>query len=58
MVSGWLMTRFGWSDIVAFGIALGLVAAAFHRIGAPRRTSPDDGPPIKGESPLIEPGSR
>lgn len=39
VVSGWLMTHFGWTGIVAFGIALGLVAFAIHFIGAPRRTS-------------------
>ncbi|HTR06310.1 MAG TPA: MFS transporter [Paraburkholderia sp.] len=33
-VSGWLMTRFGWSGIVAFGIVLGLLAAVIHLIGA------------------------
>lgn len=37
-VSGWLMSRFGWMGIVVFGIALGLLAAAIHWIGAPRRT--------------------
>ena len=36
-VSGWLMTRFGWSGIVEFGIALGLIALAIHWIGAPRQ---------------------
>ena len=45
MVSGWLMTRFGWNGIVVFGVVLGLVASAIHWIGAPRRTggraSPD-----------------
>lgn len=35
-VSGWLMSRFGWTGIVAFGISLGIVAAAFHWIGASR----------------------
>jgi predicted MFS family arabinose efflux permease len=39
VVSGWLMTRFGWTGIVVFGIALGIVASAIHFIGAPRRTS-------------------
>jgi len=29
-ISGWLMTRFGWSGIVGFGIALGVVAAVIH----------------------------
>jgi len=33
-VSGWLMSRFGWTGIVAFGLALGLIAAAMHWIGA------------------------
>lgn len=37
-VSGWLMMRYGWTGIVAFGIALGLAAAAIHWIGAPRKT--------------------
>jgi predicted MFS family arabinose efflux permease len=36
-ISGWLMSRYGWQGIVAFGIALGVIAAAFHWIGAPRR---------------------
>ncbi|OAJ60117.1 MFS transporter [Paraburkholderia ginsengiterrae] len=44
VVSGWLMTRFGWTGIVAFGIALGLVASAFHLIGAPRSTGAPQGP--------------
>ena len=35
MISGWLMTRFGWTGIVFFGIALGLIAAAIHWIAAP-----------------------
>lgn len=38
-VSGWLMSRFGWSGIVAFGVALGVVAAAIHWIGAPRESA-------------------
>jgi predicted MFS family arabinose efflux permease len=38
IVSGWLMSRFGWTGIVAFGVALGLVASAIHWIGAPRGT--------------------
>lgn len=38
-VSGWLMSRFGWSGIVAFGVALGIVAFAIHWIGAPRATA-------------------
>jgi predicted MFS family arabinose efflux permease len=36
IASGWLMSRFGWSGIVGFGIALGLVAAAIHFIGVRR----------------------
>ncbi|MBV8660469.1 MAG: MFS transporter [Burkholderiales bacterium] len=36
VVSGWLMTRFGWTGVVAFGIALGLGAFAIHLIGTPR----------------------
>lgn len=35
-VSGWLMTRYGWSGIVVFGVVLGLIALAIHWIGAPR----------------------
>ncbi|MGF6776200.1 MFS transporter [Paraburkholderia sp. GAS334] len=38
IVSGWLMTRFGWTGIVVFGIALGLIASAIHWIGTPRST--------------------
>ncbi|KXU87510.1 MFS transporter [Paraburkholderia monticola] len=38
-VSGWLMTRFGWTGIVAFGVALGILAAAIHWAGAPRKTA-------------------
>lgn len=37
MISGWLMTRFGWSGIVIFGIALGVVAGLIHWISAPRK---------------------
>ncbi|WP_408526356.1 MFS transporter [Paraburkholderia fungorum] len=51
VVSGWLMSRFGWTGIVVFGLALGLVASAIHFIGAPGRTgarqSPDAGTPVK-----------
>lgn len=36
IASGWLMTRFGWSGVVGFGIALGGIAFGFHRIGAAR----------------------
>lgn len=38
IASGWLMTRFGWHGIVALGIALGLAAAAIHRLGTPSRS--------------------
>ncbi|TAM51173.1 MAG: MFS transporter [Paraburkholderia sp.] len=38
-VSGWLMSRFGWSGIVAFGVVLGIVAAAVHWVGAPRQSA-------------------
>src|SRR5580698_1420238 len=36
-ISGGLMSHFGWNGIVAFGIALGLVAAAIHWVAAPPR---------------------
>lgn len=41
-ISGWLMSRYGWSGIVVFGIALGLIALAIHWIGAPRRQASAD----------------
>jgi predicted MFS family arabinose efflux permease len=45
VVSGWLMGRYGWSGIVAFGIALGALAAALHvfggRTAAPRAAGSD-----------------
>jgi predicted MFS family arabinose efflux permease len=44
VVSGWLMTQFGWTGIVVFGIAIGLIAAAIHFIGAPRRTGAAQSP--------------
>lgn len=34
-VSGWLMSRFGWSGIVTFGVVLGILASAIHWFGAP-----------------------
>jgi predicted MFS family arabinose efflux permease len=43
VVSGWLMAHFGWTGIVAFGIALGVVGSAIHFIGAPRRTGAQPG---------------
>ena len=41
-ISGWLMSRYGWSGIVVFGIALGLIALAIHWLGAPRRQASVD----------------
>ncbi|WP_246181893.1 MFS transporter [Pandoraea cepalis] len=38
-ISGWLMTRFGWSGIAGFGIALGMLASALHWLGTPRSNS-------------------
>jgi predicted MFS family arabinose efflux permease len=35
-ISGWMMTWFGWTGIVFFGITLGLMAVALHWLGAPR----------------------
>jgi len=37
MISGWLMTRFGWTGIAAFGFALTLFAMAIHWLGSPAR---------------------
>lgn len=37
MISGWLMTRFGWIGIVIFGIALGSAASVLHWTSAPRK---------------------
>jgi predicted MFS family arabinose efflux permease len=36
-ISGWLMTRFGWTGVVAFGLALGILAAVIHWIGASKQ---------------------
>jgi predicted MFS family arabinose efflux permease len=33
MISGWLMTRYGWTGVAAFGIALGVVAWGIHWLG-------------------------
>jgi MFS-type transporter involved in bile tolerance (Atg22 family) len=30
MISGWLMTRFGWNGIVVFGVVLGIIASIIH----------------------------
>jgi predicted MFS family arabinose efflux permease len=35
VVSGWLMSRFGWSGVVAWGIGLGVIAMIYHRMTAP-----------------------
>ncbi|KAF1012447.1 MAG: putative transporter [Pseudomonas fluorescens] len=40
VVSGVLMTRYGWSGIVAFGVALGMVAGVIHAVGAHRCAEP------------------
>lgn len=37
VISGWLMTRFGWTGIAAFGVALGVIATGIHWLGNPRR---------------------
>jgi predicted MFS family arabinose efflux permease len=44
VVSGWLLTQCGWTGIVVFGIAIGLISAAIHFIGAPRRTGAAQSP--------------
>lgn len=36
-VSGWLMTRLGWSGVVEFGVALGVIAGVIHWLSAPHR---------------------
>jgi predicted MFS family arabinose efflux permease len=36
-ISGWLMTRFGWTGIVAFGVALGVIASGIHWLGNSHR---------------------
>jgi predicted MFS family arabinose efflux permease len=43
VVSGWLMAHYGWTGIVFFGIALGVVGAAVHFVGAPRRAGAGPG---------------
>jgi predicted MFS family arabinose efflux permease len=45
VVSGWLMNRFGWIGVVALGLALGIIAAAYHRATTPRGTPADSGVP-------------
>lgn len=36
-ISGWLMTRFGWTGIVALGVALGAIASGIHLLGNSHR---------------------
>jgi predicted MFS family arabinose efflux permease len=36
-ISGWLMTRFGWTGIAVFGVALGVIASGIHLPGTARR---------------------
>jgi predicted MFS family arabinose efflux permease len=36
-ISGWLMARFGWTGIVAFGVALGVIASGIHWLGNSHR---------------------
>jgi len=48
VVSGWLMTHFGWTGIVCFGIALGLIAAAIHWVASPRQVAPHAHAPHAG----------
>jgi predicted MFS family arabinose efflux permease len=44
VVSGWLMSRFGWNGVVALGVVLGALAAAFHWTSAPARYRTADEP--------------
>jgi predicted MFS family arabinose efflux permease len=37
VVSGWLMSQFGWGGVVVLGIVLGGLAALFHRRGGSRQ---------------------
>ena len=46
IASGWLMTRFGWSGVVGFGIALGAIAFGFHRVTARHSASTLHGPSV------------
>lgn len=36
IISGWLMSHYGWKGIVVFGIVLGLTACLYHWQGDPR----------------------
>ena len=40
-ISGWLMSRFGWTGIAIFGVVLGLVAALIHGLGSPGHAARD-----------------
>jgi predicted MFS family arabinose efflux permease len=51
-ISGWLMTHYGWPGVAGFGIALGIVAAVAHLIGASRQN--EDGPDQDIDTPVIE----
>lgn len=44
VVSGWLMSRFGWNGVVALGVILGALAAVFHWTSAPARYRTTDEP--------------
>ena len=44
VISGWLMNHYGWLGIVAFGIALGLVASAYHWLGGSGEETARAGP--------------
>lgn len=46
VVSGWLMSRFGWNGVVALGVILGALAAVFHWTTAPARYRTADEPLI------------
>jgi predicted MFS family arabinose efflux permease len=46
-ISGWLMSRFGWTGIVSFGLALGLVASTTHWVGARHRTQSRPGSDVE-----------
>nr|WP_242404632.1 MFS transporter [Janthinobacterium agaricidamnosum] len=40
-ISGWLMSRFGWTGIVVFGVVLGLAAALIHGFSSPGHAAQD-----------------
>ena len=47
MISGWLMTRFGWTGVVIFGVALGIAASVYHWLGGLRRAEVRMQPAVK-----------